>query len=123
MTSFNRICTSVGLTLVLVLVACEAAGIVSIPPDQHNVSIAVYPGDEIRIALGNVGPAIFEDIPQISSTSIRFLGVDVIPPFNPGGPTQQFRFSAQHSGQAVITFRRLLGDSVVSRVVDTVEVR
>jgi hypothetical protein len=59
----------------------------------------------------------------VSSTSIRFVSVDVIPPFNPGGPTQQFRFSASHTGDAIITFRRVMGDSLVSTVVDTVVVR
>jgi hypothetical protein len=43
-----------------------------------------------------------------------------VPPYNPGGPTQRFRFMAARTGEAVLTFRRMLGDSLVSVVEDTV---
>ena len=109
--------------LALGLPACGANGIISVQADQLSRSVSVRTGDEVRINLGNVGPAIYESSPQISSTVIRFLGVEVVPPFNPGGPMQQFRFSAVRPGEAIIIFRRLLNDSLVSRVVDTVVVR
>ena len=77
----------------------------------------------MRVTLGNVGPAEYASPPTVSSNVLSFLDVSVIPPFNPGGPTQQFRFRATSRGQAIITFRRMLDTSVVSKVVDTVNVR
>ena len=106
--------------LVIVSVAC-AGGIVSIP-DSQSRTVQATVGQELRVTLGNVGPA-YESPPQISSQAISFLGVDVIPPFTPAGPTQQFRFKAVHPGVAAIHFRRVLGDSVVFTVDDTVVVR
>jgi hypothetical protein len=47
----------------------------------------------------------------------------VVPPFNPGGPTQRFHFRAVGAGQAVVDFRRMLGDSLISVVEDTIQVR
>jgi hypothetical protein len=76
----------------------------------------------VRITLGNAGPALYESPPRISSNVVTYLGVDVIPPFNPGGPTQQFRFGVVSTGTAVVRFRRLLGDSVVFVVEDTIRI-
>jgi hypothetical protein len=101
--------------------AC-ADKIVSLKLDQLDRRITAHPGQEIRIALGNAGPAEYETPPQISSTAVSYLGVDVVPPYNPGGPTQLFRFRAVHSGEAIVIFRRRFGDSVVSTVRDTIEV-
>jgi hypothetical protein len=103
--------------------ACAPDAIVSVPPDSQNRTVQVSVGQELHIALGNVGSAEYESPPQISSPAISFLGVDIIPPFTPAGPTQQFRFKAAQRGVAAIHFRRLLGESVVQTVDDTVVVR
>jgi hypothetical protein len=103
--------------------ACGADRVVSVLPDGVSRTIAVAVGQELRITLGNVGPAQYESPPEISSSVLQFVDVEVIPPFNPGGPTQQFRFRAVSPGQAIVRFRQLLGDSVVSVVEDTVEIR
>ncbi len=108
---------------IAMLLACNADRIVTVPPDSGSEMIAVHVGQELRITLGNVGPAEYESPPQISSSALAFLEVDVIPPFNPGGPTQQFRFKAVSSGQAIVHFRRLLGDSAISFVDDTVQIQ
>lgn len=110
------------VSLILVLVACNAGRIVNVSDDSRSRTVFAAVGQEIRIPLGNVGPALYESPPQMSSNAISFLGVDVIPPFNPGGPTQQFRFEAVRKGTAVIHFRRLLGDAVVFVVDDTVQI-
>ena len=91
--------------------------------DSQNQPISAVVGQEIDITLRNVGPASYASPPLISSGALTYLGVDVVPPYNPGGPTQRFRFKAVATGQAVIEFRSMLGDSVVSVVKDTVEVR
>jgi hypothetical protein len=96
---------------------------VSVPPDYLNRTFFLGIGQELRVVLGNVGPALYESPPRLSSTAISYVGVEVIPPFNPGGPTQQFRFRGDRSGETIITFRRLLGDSLVGTVSDTIEVR
>jgi hypothetical protein len=107
---------------ILLFAAC-AAEIVSVASDSGSRTIPVSVGQELRVTLGNVGPAEYESPPQISSPALTFLDVQVIPPFTPGGPTQQFRFRAVARGQSIIHFRRLLGDAVVYTVEDTVEVR
>jgi hypothetical protein len=110
-------------TLTLVVAACGADAIVSAPADGKSRTIFASVGQEVQITLGNVGPAMYESPPQISSGAVAFIGVEVIPPFNPGGPTQQFRFHAAQPGDAVIHFRRVLGTDVVSVVDDTIRVR
>jgi hypothetical protein len=80
-------------------------------------------GQEIEVTLGNVGPATYLGPPTISSSAVTYLGVDVVPPYTPGGPTQLFRLRATRTGQAIVTFRRVLGDSLVSVLEDTVQVR
>jgi hypothetical protein len=118
---FHRLGPLVPITVALV-VACGADRIVSVSADGQSRTVSVARGQEVRITLGNVGPAIYESPPQISSAAVTFLGVDVIPPFTPAGPTQQFRFHAVSTGQAVIHFRRLFGDSVVAMVDDTIKI-
>lgn len=80
-------------------------------------------GQEILITLGNVGPASYEGPPRISSNVVSYVDVSIVPPFTPAGPNQQFRLRAIHSGEAIVTFQRLLGDSIVAIVRDTIEVR
>jgi hypothetical protein len=116
-----RACAAVGL--VIGLTACGDGGIVTVPADHLNGRIVALPGDEVRITLGNVGPMEYLSPPDVSSAAISFVGVEVIPPFDPGGPTQQFRFAANRSGEAIVTFHQMLGDDEVRRVVDTVDVR
>lgn len=103
-------------------VDCGGDRIVSPPADSASRTIRMAVGQELRITLGNVGPASYESPPRISSSALVFLAESVIPPFNPGGPTQQFRFKALTAGQAIVHFRRLLGDSVVSVVADTIQI-
>jgi hypothetical protein len=70
-----------------------------------------------------VGPAQYESPPQISSDAVTFIGVAVIPPFTPAGPTQQFRLRAAQPGSAVVLFRRVSSSGeVVSVVEDTIRV-
>ncbi len=103
--------------------ACSADRIISVPPNSASQTIAAAVGEEIHITFGNVGPAQYESPPQISSPELMFLGVEDVPPNNPGGPTQRFRFKAVRAGQAIIHFRRVLQEEVVSAVDDTVQIR
>jgi hypothetical protein len=112
----------VSLTLSVALLGCSD-GIVGVPPDGGSRAVDAMPGQEIDVTLGNVGPGEYQSPPSISSASVAYLGVDVVPPFNPGGPTQRFRFRAAGSGTAVIEFRRALGDSIIATVTDTIRVR
>lgn len=110
--------------LTLVAAACGADAIVSAPADSKSRTIFASVGQEVQITLGNVGPAKYESPPQISSGAVSFIGVDVIPPFTPAGPTQQFRFRAARPGDAVVHFRRMSSSNEVVFVVeDTIRVR
>jgi hypothetical protein len=109
--------------LLALTVACGADTMVSVAADSRSQTLSVAVGQELHVTLGNVGPAQYASPPQISSAALTFLGVEVIPPFTPAGPTQQFHFRASNRGVAILQFRRVLGDSVVSAVEDTVQVR
>jgi hypothetical protein len=106
--------------MLAVATACSDNFITTVPSDQRNRSVSVQLGEELDIVLGSVGPG-FNDVPEVSSPALRFIDVDVIPPFNPGGPTQKFRFVAVERGTAIVTFHRF--EPFQSVVQDTVEVR
>jgi len=106
--------------MVAVAAACGDNFITTIPTDQRNRSVSVRLGEELDIVLGSVGPG-FNNFPDVSSPALRFIDVDVIPPFNPGGPMQKFRFVAQERGTAIVTFHSF--EPFQSVVQDTVEVR
>ncbi|HEX8850518.1 MAG TPA: hypothetical protein VF761_13385 [Gemmatimonadaceae bacterium] len=103
--------------------ACGGPSIVGLEVGGRNQTIVAVQGQEIAVTLGNVGPATYASPPAISSSALTFLGVEVVPPYTPAGPTQRFRFRAVRAGQAIVTFRRVLGDSLVSVVEDTIRVR
>jgi hypothetical protein len=107
----------------LTLCACTASGIVDVPADGRSQTIAAAIGQEVDVTLGNVGPAIYVSPPMISSGAVTYLGVEIVPPYTPGGPTQRFRFKATSAGLAILTFQRTLGESLISVVEDTVRVR
>jgi hypothetical protein len=96
--------------LVLAVGACTAE--VAEPADY---TVAV--GQQFDITLHTVGPDAYDSIPAISSPIVRFLDASVVPPYDPGGPNQRFRFEAQAPGRAIITFRRSTTSPVVSDMV------
>ncbi len=107
----------------LLLAACGSDNVVGVRGDDLVSKIVADRGQKIDIKLGNVGPAIYASPPSISSSALGYLGVEIVPPYTPGGPTQLFHFRAVASGEAVVTFQRVLQDSVVATVQDTVLVR
>jgi hypothetical protein len=111
------------VALLSAVAGCGNDWIVNVPNDGQSRTVVVSPGQEVRVVLGNVGPAEYESPPRMSSDALTYLGVEVIPPFNPGGPTQRFRFMAVRAGESIIHFRRLDGSTVVSFVDDTIKVR
>lgn len=106
---------------VLIAVGCQPDAVVGVMEGSQTISARV--GQEISITLGNVGPGTYTSPPQISSSVLTYLGVDVVPPYTPAGPHQRFRFSAATPGRAIVEFRRTLGDATLAVVHDTVEVR
>ena len=103
--------------------ACSADSVVGVTADGSGRKVPALVGQEVRITLGNVGPGEYQSPPTISSSILTFLGVDVVPPYTPAGPTQQFRFLAKAPGRAIVHFQRALNDSVFAEAEDTVEVR
>jgi|SRR5215831_17962820 len=65
--------------------------------------LSVKPGDQIRVTLGTVGFGEYDEHPSVSSPAVVFVSVSVVPPFNPGGPTQLFEFRAVAAGHAVVS--------------------
>jgi hypothetical protein len=122
-TAFSRVRSPrvVLSVIVFVVTACSADAVLGV--DSRSQSISARVGQEVDVTLGNVGPAIYESPPMISSNVVTYLGVDVIPPYNPGGPTQRFSFKAVGPGQAIVTFRHTLDGALVSVVEDTIKVR
>lgn len=122
-TPFSRVRPPRVLLLVIAfaVTACSADAVLGV--DSRSQSVSARVGQEVEVTLGNVGPAIYESPPMISSNVVTYLGVDVVPPYNPGGPTQRFSFKAVAPGQALVTFRHTLDGALVSVVEDTVKVR
>ena len=106
---------------VLIAGGCQPQAVVSVMERSQAISVRV--GQEISITLGNVGPATYTSPPQMSSSVLTYLGVDIVPPYTPAGPHQRFRFIAAKPGRAIVEFRRTLGDATLAVVQDTVEVR
>ncbi len=106
-----------------VLLACGADTIVAIISNGGDQTISARVGQEIDVTLGNVGPAEYADPPTLSSAVVTYLGVDIVPPYNPGGPNQRFRFRAENAGTEIIDFRRMLDTQLLSVVEDTIQVR
>ncbi len=109
--------------LMLLGLACHPASIAGIAVDGHSRTVTALLGQEVRITLSNVGPAVYEAPPQVTSPILTFITVSDIPPYTPAGPNQEFRFATEGRGRAIVHFRRMLDDSLVATVDDTVDVR
>ncbi len=83
----------------------------------HPVALTV--GQEIDVTLGTIGPGEWQT-PALSSPSLRFLDVTDVPPYNPGGPVQRFRFTATVPGRTIITFTHFENRPIAQ---DTIDVR
>ena len=108
----------VGLSLVAALAACGAGGTIapagtpgaatgtkiSLTVAENGKTIQVPVGDEVDITLQTIGPGQYAN-PTVSSPAVRFLGVSLVGPAIPAGPTQLFRFQAAAAGQAIIAIQ------------------
>lgn len=103
---------------VIGMAACRADAITFV--GRGNRSFVVAKGADFTIVLQTIGPGEYGSPPTVSSTSVRFIDVSQATVEVPAGPTQQFRFQAVSSGQAVIGFQHSGFDPPVS---DTVVVR
>jgi hypothetical protein len=65
--------------------------------------LSVGLGDEIHVTLQTIGPGEYDELPNISSPAVVFLGVSRLGPPNPGGPRQFFQFRGMAAGHAVIS--------------------
>lgn len=108
---------------VLLFAACGSDNVVGVRANGVSSTITANRGQKIDVQLGNVGPAMWASPPSISSPVLEYRGVEIVPPFNPGGPTQLFHFRAVAPGEAIVAFERVLGDSIVASFQDTVLVR
>jgi len=98
--------------------ACESRSPLEVNGIQTH-SLSVRGGEQFGIRLGTVGPGEYLSPPQLSDSSVQFIDAQVVPPYNPGGPTQLFRFNALVRGRSVITFQHSEGSPSVT---DTVTV-
>ena len=105
----------------LAAAGCKSDTLLNVAAGSQTISAHV--GQEIAITLGNVGPGTYASPPEMSSAVLTYIGVDVVPPFTPAGPTQRFRFTAAMPGRAIVVFRRSLDDQTLAVVQDTVDVR
>jgi hypothetical protein len=108
--------------IALVGCAADARPITGLSAERSQ-SATIVVGREIDITLGSIGPAVYADPPAVSSAALIYLGVSDVPPYTPGGLNQQFRFRAAAPGEAIVTFRRMWGDSLISKIEDTIQVQ
>jgi len=121
MRTSNRRFILLGLSLpILTLAACASDHIVGVDGDPQAVVVTV--GDELDITLGNPSSSLgqYAVPPKLTSSILVFIGELPVSPSTISGPSQRFRFQAQSTGSTVVTFQRMLGDSLVSSVVDTI---
>ena len=67
-------------------------------------TLSLLAGQEVEVKLQTIGPGEYSSPPSISSSAVRFLGVSLVGPYVPAGPTQVFRFMAVAPGQAMVAF-------------------
>ena len=71
-------------------------------------------GQEIRIRL--VAFATGYHVESISSSAVRFIKSEAIPPYLPSGPDLLFTFEAVHSGSAEIRIGDMRDDLFIYRI-------
>jgi len=106
------------------LSACSGPGptALNVGEQTNGGSVSVVVGDSLNIILGTVGPGHYLSPPLISGPAVAFLRDDVVPPFDPGGPTQRFQFRAAARGIARITLSRTDAAGVVDTAAYVLEV-
>lgn len=102
----------------LLLTACAAEPLS--PGEVSGGRLSVNVGQSLSLKLQTIGPGEYASPPEISSAAIRFVGVSLVGPAVPAGPTQVFRFQAVARGLAVISFRHTGTNPMIQ---DTVDVR
>ena len=99
----------------LATLACNGMDVVLVEGDEAvGTSTVLSVGQELDITVGTVGPGAYDSVPAISSSVLRFLDEATVPPYLPAGPRQRFRFVAERSGEAVITFHHSASDAVLT---------
>jgi hypothetical protein len=99
------------LSAFLLALACSTDQIVGVGAGDQVVLAPV--GNVIEISLPNPGIGVF-DPPAMTSNLLSFIGEQFLPSAN-DGPTEKFLFMANRMGTTVVTFKRVLGDSVSCR--------
>jgi len=85
---------------------CGAKNPVSVSIRSNaSQTLTVPAGTEFSVTLQAIGPGEYASPPTVSSGVVHFLGVSLVGPYVPAGPTQQFRFNATTRGNAIIVFR------------------
>jgi hypothetical protein len=108
----------VAMILALLLAACSAE-----PLSQNGEpgrTLSVRAGQKLDLELQTIGPGEYASPPAVSSPAIQFLGVALVSPAVPAGPTQRFSFQAMAPGTAIIVFHHSGQNPTVE---DTVSVR
>jgi hypothetical protein len=121
MTSRARAARRAPILAALLLVGAASCGADTITfPYPGNGSLSVPAGAQFTIVLQTVGPGEYQSPPAVSSANVQFLDVSQAAVSVPAGPTQQFRFRAVRTGQAVVVFQN---SGLSPRLTDTIVVR
>ena len=100
----------------VVLGACGGTELVEVS-DSEGQPIELRVGQEMIRTLGTVGPGSFASPPAISSVALTFVGMSYASVQVPSGPTQLFRFKAERTGTAIVTYTHTYSTLVVEDVV------
>jgi hypothetical protein len=91
------------VVLVVVALGLGACGPEAVEANGHpNEVLSITVGQELDLTLQTIGPGEYASPPAVSTGAIQFLGVSLVSPAVPAGPTQQFRFTGVRRGTAVI---------------------
>jgi hypothetical protein len=108
----------IGVLLTFMPVACSKGPLEVRGSQSQTFRIAV--GQELDLTVGTVGPGEYKAPPTISSNALRFLDVQFVGPYTPGGPNQLFRFRGQSRGTVLVEIEHSGNNPTI---VDTVIVR
>ena len=98
--SWSRVFCTVAAVIGLALTSCSREDRIRLTNADSGRQITVGVDAQIEITLQTIGPGEYSD-PQVSSGSVRLVGVSSLTP-PPAGSRQLFRFQAAAPGRADI---------------------
>jgi hypothetical protein len=86
----------------IVICSCGSSPAITLTNADAGRTVALHSGEEVDVELQTIGPGQY-GTPSISSSSVMFIDTSLVPPYNPGGPRQLYRFRTASVGAAEVS--------------------